>query len=110
VRLALALNRALDPAGESMPRPPALPPMGWRADPEAYFALANQEASVPESQGAPEAHGTAKSQSAYVWSAQSKIFHFLDCSHAAKISRKNLRSGDVPPPGMKLHKGCRSGR
>lgn len=94
VRLAFVLNAALDPAAPRVPAPPhaALPAPG--ADRAPFFAH-NEELPATES-----------ARPGYFWSANSKVYHLAGCADIARIKRKNLRSGDAPPPLMELHKGC----
>jgi hypothetical protein len=137
VRLAFALNRALDPAG-SMPAPALKPPPGWRNDESAFFARAeplkevtggeadsaagDDAAAAPAAPKAaptvlivkapraarPRAAGRAKRipGGLYAWSVNSEVYHYSECADVARIKRKNLQSGDFPPPGKILHAGC----
>ncbi len=42
----------------------------------------------------------------YAWSVKSKIYHYSNCRYVKNISPHNLETGDTPPVGKKLHKGC----
>jgi hypothetical protein len=102
VRLAWALNRALDPAASSVharPRAPAVPRGAAGEDTAAYFRSAEAD---PET----VAVGTPDGRGRYAWSVHSKVYHFADCADAARIKSKNLQRGDAPPPGLALHPGC----
>ncbi len=112
VRLAWALNRALDPAAPPRPRALSAPRGTVAADSAAYFRSADPD---PEAvaEGAPEVPAKAAPGAAspggrgrYAWSVHSKVYHFADCADAARIKPKNLKRGDVPPPGLTLHPGC----
>lgn len=134
VRLALVLNRALDPAAPPLPPAPLRLPSGWREDTAAYFKDAPEEtadAIRPGESGkggppsadrghakvkskAPKAPGSgasvpeteAATVGKYAWSANSEVYHFADCADVARIKPKNLARGDIPPPEKTLHSGC----
>ena len=42
----------------------------------------------------------------YSWSRKSGIYHYSECVYVGNISPKNLQTGESPPSGKKLHKGC----
>lgn len=42
----------------------------------------------------------------YVWSRNSKVYHYPECKDAKRIKPGNLESGDTSPQGKELHKGC----
>lgn len=42
----------------------------------------------------------------YAWSKKSKMYHYAECSMAARIGADKLVQGDTPPEGKKLHKNC----
>ncbi|MDB5105163.1 MAG: nuclease [Fibrobacteres bacterium] len=122
VRLAYALNRALDPHG-AMPAPVLRAPPGWHAGSDAYFAGADPIRDIPEAgtgedsissrpaHPAKGAKGAAKGRARipagkYAWSVNSDIYHFSECADVARIKRKNLQTADFPPFGKRLHAGC----
>jgi hypothetical protein len=44
----------------------------------------------------------------YAWSVRSTIYHYFSCRIVRTISPPNLRTGDTPPEGRRLHTGCPS--
>ncbi|HKP97076.1 MAG TPA: S1/P1 nuclease [Fibrobacteria bacterium] len=125
VRLAFALNRALDPESHVAAVSPAKPSAGRRGDPGAYFAradaireaagdadavdsVAGAGAAAPARENAEPAksRGPRIPEGKYAWSVNSGAYHFSACADVARIRKKNLRSGNAPPPGMRLHAGC----
>ncbi|MDB5050041.1 MAG: nuclease [Fibrobacteres bacterium] len=128
VRLAFALNRALDPGSKTAVAPLARPAPGWRDDKGAFFRQADEiretaggaeeadtvSAAKPPAAAAQAAkhakparsHGARIPEGRYSWSVNSDVYHFSECAEVARIKKKNLRTGDVPPLGMRLHAGC----
>jgi hypothetical protein len=125
VRLAYALNRALDP-GAAMPAPVLRTPPGWHGDTAAFLAHADPVREA-EDGGRAEAAGDSPNPGprenpgprgkrggaripapagAYAWSANSEVYHVSACAEVARIKSKNLQSGDRPPVGKRLHAGC----
>jgi hypothetical protein len=96
VRLAMALNAALDPAAPKTPPPPARVPSGWREDTAAWFAAGEDAAGLPRLPRLPQ----------FAWSVNSKVYHFSDCRDVGRIKPENLRRNNAPPPGLALHSGC----
>lgn len=124
VRLAAALNAALDPTAPALPLVPAVssaqaasPPGLLREDTAAYFRsaepdpapVAGGEAAKADS-GSGTAAGSARAGQTgggrFAWSVNSKVYHFADCADVSRVKRKNLRRGDIPPPQLTLHPGC----
>lgn len=130
VRLAHALNRALDPAGTTVA--PTVTAAGLpglaaseRDDSAAFFAQADalrvvetadsvsepahtgvKPKTKPEGKRKPAGSAHGKSAGKFAWSINSDVYHHSECADVARIKRKNLRSGDSPPPGMRLHVSC----
>ncbi|HPS73354.1 MAG TPA: MBL fold metallo-hydrolase [Bacteroidales bacterium] len=48
----------------------------------------------------------ASSRAKYGWSTNSEMYHYIDCSWIKRINSENLQTGDNPPDGKYLHKGC----
>lgn len=42
----------------------------------------------------------------YVWSTNSSVYHFANCGVSSRIADQNRQEGDTPPVGKRLHKGC----
>ncbi|MEO6097551.1 MAG: S1/P1 nuclease [Fibrobacteria bacterium] len=118
VRLAYALNRALDP-GAPMPSPVLKTPSGWQEDTAGYFAQADpvrEEAGGDRKATAGDSRNSAGAQGksggarippgAYAWSANSQVYHVSACTEVARIKKQNLQTADVPPLGKRLHAGC----
>ncbi len=42
----------------------------------------------------------------YAWSKQAQVYHYFNCAWVKKIKPENLQTGDVPPEGRRLHRGC----
>lgn len=112
VRLAFALNRALDPKGITRaPSVPAAKRAGRHgsvihrdADSAAVAAYRARADSVARAAGS--ASGGSDTTAAYAWSVNSGVFHHASCADVARIMKKHLRHGNVPLPGKKLHMGC----
>lgn len=117
VRLAYALNRALDP-GAPMPAPVLRTPKGWHVDTAAFLAQADPIREA-EDGGRDDAAGGSRNpgprrardgapipSGAYAWSANSEVYHVSACAEVARIKKKNLRTADFPPAGKRLHAGC----
>lgn len=113
VRLAYALNHALDPRGSpqvmrlrNLSTGASLSGAAPRraADSSAFFVSADPVVAPVD----PMTHsfGTSENTGVYAWSANSGVFHHSSCAAVARILKKHLRSGNSPPPGKKLHKGC----
>jgi hypothetical protein len=107
VRLAFALNRALDPQGSKAMRVAPLRAGPRGAGDAAFFAsadpIADAAVSASDTSGASDASDAV---GAYAWSVNSGVFHHSSCADVVRIQKKHLRRGDSPPPGKKLHKGC----
>jgi hypothetical protein len=101
VRLAFLLNGALDPTHAA----PVAPAGGVRID---YFARSEDvpEETTQPPQSRQQGSKQTRKQASYAWSVHSKIYHLAGCADLAKIKPKNLRTGDIPPPFLELHKGC----
>lgn len=136
VRLAFVLNTALDPVSGIAALPPApKPPAGRRDDKEAFFLHAEPIRAGPDTDGTEEdsaaaptapgkAPGKAERKTApapgraahsratripagrYAWSANSDVYHLSACAAVGRIKKKNLRTADYPPFGMRMHAGC----
>jgi hypothetical protein len=117
VRLAYALNRALDP-GAAMPAPALRTPPGLPGDTAAFFAQADPVLEAADggredtgdtrnSAGPGGKRGSARIPGgAYSWSGNSAVYHVSACADVARIKKKNLQTADAPPPGKRLHAGC----
>jgi hypothetical protein len=44
----------------------------------------------------------------YAWSKQTQVYHYYECAWVKKIRPENLQTGDTPPEGRRLHRGCPS--
>lgn len=112
VRLAFALNRALDPTARTMPALPLHPGSRGPADTAAFFILADSIAgdavtsSPYQKSPGSKADAALPKTGAYAWSVNSGVFHHSSCADVARIMKRHLRYGNTPPPGKKLHKGC----
>jgi len=42
----------------------------------------------------------------YAWSREKQVYHYYQCFWVTKIKPENLQTGDVPPEGRRLHRGC----
>jgi beta-lactamase superfamily II metal-dependent hydrolase len=42
----------------------------------------------------------------YVWSKNSRFYHYANCRFVQNIAPANLQQGDTPPAGKTLHKDC----
>ncbi|MGA9623466.1 MAG: MBL fold metallo-hydrolase [Bryobacteraceae bacterium] len=56
--------------------------------------------------GWPSTNGAPPAAPAFAWSKLSGVYHYSTCDWVKSISPDNLETGDVPPPGKTLHKGC----
>ena len=63
--------------------------------------------STPAAEGA--AAGTAPAVE-YAWSSQSQVYHYAQCADVRRIKAENLRRGETPPAGKRLHAGCPQAR
>lgn len=111
VRLACLLNRALDPGSRTAV--PVSPGAAAAVGPDtaAFFASAvpiGEGSGVGVGKRAPSVATGRKGASGkrYAWSVNSSIYHFSDCAVVARIHAKNLRTGNEPPKGKRLHAGC----
>lgn len=136
VRLAFALNRALDPSGSTVaPAAPAAPATGpatpakgspvtarsSRDDSAAFLAkadalrvvdtadeVAGRDPRVVKPKAKPEGKrpSAGNPSGKFAWSVHSDVYHYSECADVLRIKRKNLRAGDSPPAGMRLHVSC----
>ena len=113
IRLAFVLNSALDPHGLKIMVPPVCTQLTDRsANPEAFFTHSDSvpvtvaEPSPVALPGHPPSYRSTSRKARFVWSANSQVYHFSNCADAIRIKRKNLRTGDMPPPGLSLHAAC----
>ncbi len=111
VRLAFSLNRALDPDAKIRAVPPARPPQGWHEDRDDFFRQADSIRDGAEGPGGKvseprHSRASRPPEGRYAWSANSQVYHLSGCADVGRIKKKNLRSGDHPPPGLRLHAGC----
>jgi hypothetical protein len=44
----------------------------------------------------------------YAWSKEREVYHYYECAWVKKIKPENLQTGDAPPQGKRLHRGCPS--
>lgn len=114
VRLAFALNRALDPQS-ALRDPPALAAHRGSAERGSAPSVASRRAAdsaaflasvEPEPGAAGSGSMGLADTGAYAWSVNSGVFHHSACADVARIHKQHLRYGDTPPPGKKLHKRC----
>lgn len=98
IRLAVVLNKALDPEGSKKPLSqllPALKRTGPNPLPEAVFRH-SEALAVPAD----------RTLTKFLWSANSQVYHLSDCAEISRIKPKNLRKGNDPPPNLHLHLNC----
>ncbi|MEO7425203.1 MAG: S1/P1 nuclease [Fibrobacteria bacterium] len=113
-RLAFLINCDLDPGSQAKALPPLKLPAGWREDKGDFFRQAEEiragpepESAIPKKDREPAGSGQARIQAGkYAWSANSQVFHYAECAEVARIKKKNLRHGNQPPAGLRLHQGC----
>jgi hypothetical protein len=61
---------------------------------------------VTEPPAQPQPLATSPKSVRYAWSRQAHVYHYIDCCWVKMIAPENVVTGDVPPEGRELHRGC----
>jgi len=78
---------------------------GARAAGQQETPLARDLGDI-ERQNHLESVGSVSPAPKYAWSREREVYHYYECAWVKKIKPENLQTGDAPPEGRRLHKGC----